>query len=131
MSFNKVTGVGRLGMDPERRFIPNGSGVTKFTVATDVGFGDKKTTQWFTCEVWDRGSFHLSEYVARDCKKGDLIYFEGAMSTDEWKDKEGNIRKSTKVTLDRVEYLNGGSRNNSNRGADPVITEVDPDHIPF
>jgi len=45
--FNQVTALGRLGSDPELRYTPSGTAVANFSLATDVGWGDNKSTVWF------------------------------------------------------------------------------------
>ena len=49
---NKITATGRIAADAEVRFTPSGDPVASFRIASDVGFGDKKTTNWFSCQVW-------------------------------------------------------------------------------
>ena len=44
---NKITATGRIAADAEVRFTPSGDPVASFRIASDVGFGDKKTTNWF------------------------------------------------------------------------------------
>jgi len=56
--------------------------------------------------------------------KGKQVYIEGRLQTDEYTDKEGVKRKSTKVRCDRVVLLGGGSGRGAGtyaRGADEHI----------
>lgn len=41
MSLNKVILIGRLGRDPEARYMPNGDAVCNFSVATDESWKDQ------------------------------------------------------------------------------------------
>lgn len=50
---NNITIVGRLGRDAERKTAGN-STVLEFSVAEDVGFGDKKVTNWWKCAYWGK-----------------------------------------------------------------------------
>ena len=42
--------------------------------------------------------------------KGKQVYVEGRLQTDEYTDKEGNKKKTTRVRCDRVVLLGGGGR---------------------
>jgi len=44
--FNEVVLSGRLTADPELKTTPTGVFVTSFTIANDVGYGDKKKTNF-------------------------------------------------------------------------------------
>lgn len=46
---NKVILVGRLGKDPEVRYIPNGGAVANLQVATSESWRDKQTTARNRC----------------------------------------------------------------------------------
>ena len=37
--------VGNVGRDPEMRYTPSGVPVAEFSVAVNIGYGDKKKTQ--------------------------------------------------------------------------------------
>jgi single-strand DNA-binding protein len=52
MSFHTLIIVGRLGQDPEMRYMPNGQAVTNFSVASDRSYRNAggelvKVTTWF------------------------------------------------------------------------------------
>ena len=49
----KVFLTGRLGKDAEVRQTQN-STVAGFSVAVDVGYGDRKQTFWFDCSIWGK-----------------------------------------------------------------------------
>jgi single-strand DNA-binding protein len=59
MSVNKVIILGRLGQDPEMKFIPNGSAVCNFSLATTESWTDKNgqkqdRTEWHRIVVWGK-----------------------------------------------------------------------------
>jgi single-strand DNA-binding protein len=54
--------------------------------------------------LWGKQAESLAEYL----RKGKQVYVEGRLQTDEYTDKEGTKRKSTKVRCDRVVLLGGG-----------------------
>ena len=107
---NKVMVIGRLGKDPEMRYIPNGTAVTSFSVAADRTYtsnGEKKTeTEWFNCTAWAK----LAEITNQYCKKGQLVYVEGRLKTEKY-EKDGQTHYSVKVVADQVNMLTGGNGN--------------------
>src|SRR5262245_51985425 len=142
-SVNKVILVGNLGRDAELRYTPGGAAVSKFSVATTEVWNDKsgqrqERTEWHNIDLWGKQAESLSEYLV----KGKQVYVEGRLQTDEYTDKEGNKRKTTRVRCDRVVLLGGGGRGASmDRGSDhggghaPVAAEssepLTDDDIPF
>ncbi|MBK7786885.1 MAG: single-stranded DNA-binding protein [Gemmatimonadetes bacterium] len=78
MSLNVWTFTGRLGRDAEQKYLPNGTAVTEFSVAVDVGFGDKKTTLWPRCCFGDQAS------VAQYLLKGQQVGVSGSVNMREW-----------------------------------------------
>jgi len=108
-SVNKVILVGNLGRDAELRYTPGGTAVSKFSVATTETWNDKngqrqERTEWHNIDLWGKQAETLTEYLV----KGKQVYVEGRLQTDEYTDKEGVKRKSTRVRSDRVVLLGGG-----------------------
>ena len=110
-SVNKVILVGNLGRDAELRYTPGGAAVSKFSLATTEVWNDKagqrqERTEWHNIDLWGKPAETLSEYLV----KGKQVYVEGRLQTDEYTDKEGVKRKSTRVRCDRVVLLGSGGR---------------------
>ncbi len=53
---NKVILVGRLGKDPEVRYIPNGGAVANLQVATPESWRDKQTGRYGADRMASRGA---------------------------------------------------------------------------
>jgi single-strand DNA-binding protein len=116
-SVNKVILVGNLGRDAELRYTPGGAAVAKFSLATtekwtDKSGGPQERTEWHNIDLWGKQAETLTEYL----RKGKQVYVEGRLQTDEYTDKEGIKRKTTRVRCDRVVLLGGGG--GGGRGAD-------------
>jgi len=116
-SVNKVILVGNLGRDAELRYTPGGAPVAKFSIATTEVWNDKagqrqERTEWHNVDLWGKPAESLKEYLV----KGKQVYVEGRIQTDEYTDKEGVKRKSTKVRCDKVVLLGGGG---GGRGVSP------------
>src|ERR1041385_2166066 len=108
-SVNKVILVGNLGRDAELRYTPGGAAVSKFSLATTETWNDKsgqkqERTEWHNIDIWGKQAETLTEYL----RKGKQVYVEGRLQTDEYTDKEGIKRKSTKIRGDRIVLLGGG-----------------------
>ena len=109
MSVNKVILVGRLGKDPETRYMTNGEAVCNATLATSENWKDKsgekkEKTEWHNLVFYRR----LAEIAGEYLKKGAQIYVEGRLQTRKWQDKEGKDRYTTEIRADVMQML--GSR---------------------
>lgn len=80
---NKVILIGRLGADPEIRYISDGVPVLSFNVATSTSRKDFKTGTFLKKTEWHRvvlyGNF--AESVREYLKKGHKVYIEGSFRT--------------------------------------------------
>jgi single-strand DNA-binding protein len=115
MSVNKVILVGRLGKDPETRYMTNGEAVTNATLATSENWKDKsgekqEKTEWHNLVFYRR----LAEVAGEYLKKGSQIYVEGKLQTRKWQTKEGQDRYSTEIIVDQMQMLGGKSSGGSN-----------------
>ena len=75
--------IGRLGRDPEMRYMPNGDPVTSINVATDRAWNDKnggkqKETTWFRVSIFGKQAEIANQYLA----KGRMVFVEGRLRTD-------------------------------------------------
>ena len=102
---NSMTFDGRLAADAELRYTPSGEPVLSFRVASDIGFGERKTTNWFSCQVWGKRGESLKNYLA----KGQQVTVYGQLTLREWTDKEGVKRTSPDVRVNELS-LQGGRR---------------------
>ena len=101
---NRVILVGNLGQDPEVRFMPNGSAVANFSVATSESWKDKQTgeqkdrTEWHRIVVFGKLAEIAGEYI----KKGSQVYLEGQLQTRKWQDQSGQDRYTTEVVINPI-----------------------------
>lgn len=136
---NSITFDGRLAADAELRYTPSGEPVLSFRVASDIGYGDKKTTNWFQCQIWGKRGESLKQYLA----KGQQVTVYGQLTLREWQDKEGIKRLSPDVRVTEL-TLQGGKQEGSGQGGgtnpppqrqtQPAQQQPAPDHddeIPF
>lgn len=118
---NKVILVGRIGQDPEIRYMPSGGAVANLTIATSESWRDKQTgevkeqTEWHRVVVFGK----LAEIVGEYVKKGSQIYVEGKLQTRKWTDSNGVEKWTTEVVLNgpnAVMQMLGGKTESSQHG---------------
>lgn len=120
MSVNKAIIIGRLGQDPEKRVTQGGKSVATLSVATTENYKDQQgnrqeKTEWHRVVLWDK----LADLAEQYLKKGSQVYIEGSLKTEEWTDKDGNKRQTTKIAAQTMQFLdsqssNGQANNHSN-----------------
>ncbi|MGA8146063.1 MAG: single-stranded DNA-binding protein [Gallionellaceae bacterium] len=115
MSVNKVILVGRLGKDPETRYMTNGEAVTNATLATSENWKDKsgekqERTEWHNLVFYRR----LAEIAGEYLKKGSQIYVEGKLQTRKWQSKEGQDRYTTEIIVNEMQMLGSKSGGGGN-----------------
>lgn len=103
-SVNKVLLIGYLGKDPEVRYLPSGTAVCNFTVATTEKWKDgdevKEKTEWSRCSAFGKTAELCGEYL----HKGSLVYLEGKLDTRKYQ-KDGQDHYATQIRIDRVQFL--------------------------
>ena len=107
---NQVILIGNLGGDPELKFIPNGTAVCNFNIATSDKWTDKtgapqEKTEWHRIVVWGKAAENCGKYLS----KGRQVAITGSIETRDWEDKEGVKRYTTEIKAHHVEFLAGGS----------------------
>lgn len=106
-NINKVILIGRLGKDPEVRYLENGAAVAKMGVATTESYKDKQgewqdITEWHDVIMWR----FLAERAEKSLKKGALVYIEGKLKSRKYqKEGEDTARKITEVVADTFRLL--------------------------
>ncbi|HAW1416229.1 TPA: single-stranded DNA-binding protein [Escherichia coli] len=98
---NKVILVGRLGKDPEVRYIPNGGAVANLQVATSESWRDKQTGEMREQTEWHRVVLFgkLAEVAGEYLRKGAQVYIEGQLRTRSWDDNNGATRYITEILV--------------------------------
>jgi single-strand DNA-binding protein len=108
---------GRFTATPELRQTQNGISVTSFTLANDIGYGEKKKTAFIDCVAW-RGT---AELICKWCQKGNVVIVQGSIQTRSYTDKEGNKRKAFEIVADNVHFAEpkrDSSNNNTYHAAE-------------
>ena len=113
---NRIIVMGRLVRDPELRTTQSGISVTSFTLAVDRDFKSRdsgeKSTDFIDVVAWRQ----TAEFVCKYFGKGRMAIAEGRLQIREWKDRDGNNRRSAEVVADNVYF--GDSKRDSAPGGD-------------
>lgn len=127
-SVNKAIILGRIGRDPETRYMPDGSAVCNFSVATNETWKDKEgnkqeKTEWHNVVMYRK----LAEIADKYLKSGSQVYIEGRLQTRKWQDKtSGQDRFSTEIVADEMKMLGGKSGGESGSGPTQASEEQRP-----
>ena len=143
----KIGIVGRLGRDPDMRYMPDGTAVTSMNVATDRRWTDKSTgqpvneTTWFRVSVWGRQAETANQYLS----KGKMVLIEGHLKPDPqtgsprmYTRQDGTMGASFELTAELVRFLSGredgggtSSYDDSASGGGGKPAAQEEDDIPF
>ena len=101
---NRVVLVGRLTRDPELRYTTNNIANLRFTVAVNRQFTNQngeRQADFINCVAWRA----QAENMARFLKKGALVGVEGRIETGSYQGQDGQMRYTTDVIADSVQFL--------------------------
>lgn len=108
---NKVILIGRLGREPETRFMPNGEAVCNFSVATSEKYTDKngqrqEATEWHNVTMYRK----LAEIAGQYLKQGSQVYIEGKIKSRKYTDKNGVERTAYDIIANELKMLGGNGQ---------------------
>ena len=101
MHLNKIMLAGNLTKDVELRYTQQGMAIANFSIAVNKGKKDNQKTFFANCVAFKETAENLSKYVV----KGNNIYVEGEIETQEWTDKEGNKKSKDVIVCNVVKYI--------------------------
>lgn len=107
---NKVILIGRLGKDPEVRYMPNGEAVCNFSVATSESWKDsngqkQERSEWHNVTMYRK----LAEIAGKYLTKGSQVYLEGKIQSRKYQGKDGIERTAYEIIANEMKMLGGGS----------------------
>ena len=114
-TINKVELLGRVGTDPEMRYTPNGTAVTKLRLATDRYRKDAENeTDWHDVVVWGATAEAVNQYVGT----GQRVYVAGRLVQNSWENEDGQRRHRTEIHASEVVFLDSRNGNGNGDAAD-------------
>ena len=116
MSVNKVILLGRVGNDPEVKFMPSGNAVVNLSMATNRKFKNQDSGSYEDKTEWHRVVYFgkLAEIVEKYLDKGSKVYVEGKLQTRKWQDKSGADRWTTEIVGNELTMLDSRSGSQQN-----------------
>lgn len=127
-SFNKVILAGNLTHDPELRYTPKGTAVTKIRLAvnrvytTDSGEKKEEVT-YVDVDAFARQAEVIHQYL----KKGRPILVEGRLRYETWDDKQtGQKRSKLGVVLESFQFLDSQRTGEGGAAAAPRARPAQP-----
>ena len=141
MSVNKAIILGRIGRDPEVRYMPNGEAVANFSVATSESWKGKdgkkqERTEWHNVTLYRK----LAEIAGQYLKKGSQVYIEGKIQSRKYTGKDGIERTAYEIICSEMRMLGGKNDSTSTDSVPEPPTKREPnqtqhddfyDDIPF
>lgn len=104
---NVVMLVGRVGQDPEIRYLDSGRAIVSFSMAVANG-GKRDETCWLNCEAWqnDQGK-GAGSVIINYVRKGHMLSIQGSMKQENWVDRDtGKNRSKHIVSVQNVTLIN-------------------------
>ncbi|WP_448970230.1 single-stranded DNA-binding protein [Neisseria sp.] len=108
---NKVILIGRLGRDPEVRYMPNGEAVCNFSVATSESWKDsngqkQERTEWHNITMYRKPAEIAGQYLT----KGSQVYLEGKIQSRKYQGKDGIERTAYEIIANEMKMLGGNTQ---------------------
>lgn len=132
---NTITFHGRLTKDAWTGATSTGKAMARFTVASDVGFGDNKHTNYFdVLLIGKRAEGGLVQYLV----KGTGVYVSGEIKIEPPRENNGKHYNNMTVFPQSVDLIGGRSQSGNDRSQggqgsprQSDGTDFDEDPIPF
>ena len=133
-SVNRLILIGRIGRDPEMRYLQDGTAVTRLSLATDrpARAGAERETDWHQLVCWDKLAEFANQYVTR----GRLVFACGRVTYRSWESRDGQRHRTAEVVaselvlLDRRPDPDAPAADAAPAEAGPTDDEP-PDDVPF
>lgn len=130
----QLTGVFRIGQDPELRYAANGTANLSLSLAYNYGYGDRKGTQWIRGVLFGKQAEALQQYLL---KGGQIYAVIDDPKVEEFAKKDGSQGVSFGGIIQKVELIGGKpaeQQQEAPRRAAPKPKAAQPeldDDIPF
>jgi len=112
LRLNDVTLAGNIATDITLKMVGQDKQVATFNLAVDNPH--KEATYFLPCEVWGKTAGNLNKY----CRKGSAIYLEGCIVVESY-EKDGQKRTYTKISCDRIQFLDSKQKSEERAGSAP------------
>ena len=106
-NFNKVLLIGNLTRDPEIKYLPSGTPVVEFGLASNRRWKDRESgeqreqTTFVDCKTMGRSAEVFKEYMS----KGRSVFIEGRLDFRSWETPDGGKRSKLEVYVENFQFL--------------------------
>ena len=105
---NKVQLIGHLGAMPVIKNFGDDKKIANFSLATKEVYYNKEgervtDTQWHNIVCWNKTAEIAEKYL----DKGSQIAIEGKITNENWEDRNGNKRITTKIVVNELMMIGG------------------------
>lgn len=94
----------RLGRDAEVRYTQSGTPVAGIAGAYDIGWGDKKRTQWIDCSLWGERAEKLGPHLTQGSA---VVIYADDLEVEQFTTKAGELRSKLKCRVANLEFAGG------------------------
>ena len=101
---NVISVSGNLAKDAEIKTDKKGNDRVVFSIADNVGFGDRQHTNWFNCIMFGKRGVAVQQYLT----KGKEVTVHGEMKLEEYTTAEGELRKTLSLNAQNIVLHKGG-----------------------
>ncbi|MDD4148700.1 MAG: single-stranded DNA-binding protein [Bacteroidales bacterium] len=105
-SKNHVQLIGNVGSEPLIKEFNSGRKMARFSIATDdvkkVNGKFIKHTQWHNITVWNK----IADIVQTNINIGTEVIIQGRVINNEFRDKQGNLRKISEIIGESLIFRN-------------------------
>ncbi|MEI0593044.1 single-stranded DNA-binding protein [Brachyspira pilosicoli] len=125
---NSVILIGRLTVDPQRKYTQTGKEIAEFSIANNYYISTKKTTEvnYFDVVAFDK----LAETVNKYLIKGKQVLISGMLRQERWQDKNTNSTKSKiRIIMQSMQML--ADKKESNNNIIQNTYQDNDDDVPF
>ncbi len=129
---NKIILIGNVGkQDAELRYLPDGTPVASFSLATTKRTGNKEFTIWWKITIWRTFAEKMAQYITSGKP---LIVFGEVEQIRTYTTKDGEAAFSAEVTADTIQFQHGdrnatANGNGSHKDSNGQVADVSD--IPF
>lgn len=99
--YNRTVLIGHVARKPELKQSDKGTAYCKFSVATNRGYGDKKSTQWNDIVAFGKQAENCCKFL----DKGSVCCVEGELVIESFAGKDGAKKKSVSIQASSVIFV--------------------------
>jgi len=127
--FNRIAITGRLGSDPEVRYLPSGTQVVSFRVANNRyrKNGQDQEARWYKVSIFGKLAEIASDlHQNGSLSRGTQVLVGGEQDIEEWTGKDGTLRYTLTINANDLQVF--GARTQQEQATeddDPWIWQQD------